>query len=259
MPATKLKVAHRPGAQGRGLHPRLPDRQVRRTDEQAPRTFQPRSTTSASRTSSCSVFLKYGPDGERVIRHIERYSQARPPRVPGLQGRPARARRPGHRDPEHQQGRDERPPGQARTRSAARCCARCGDRWYACHPADLKQPRSGLQPANPEETTMSRIGKQPVAIPAGVKVAVEQGRREGRRAEGQARAQPIHPNMKVESDGKKITRHAAGRRAAEPGPARPDARPDQQHGRRRHQGLREEAEDRGRRLPGGDRRQGASC
>ena len=50
---------------------------------------------------------------------------------------------------------------------------------------------------------MSRIGKQPVAIPGGVKVAIEKGfvRVEGPKGK---LAQAIHPNMKVESDGKEV-------------------------------------------------------
>src|ERR1700688_2490320 len=54
---------------------------------------------------------------------------------------------------------------------------------------------------------MSRIGKQPVAIPAGVKVNLDAGkiRVEGPKGKLELVA---HPNMKVESDGKalKVTR-----------------------------------------------------
>jgi large subunit ribosomal protein L6 len=51
---------------------------------------------------------------------------------------------------------------------------------------------------------MSRIGKQPIAIPAGVKVALENGvvKVEGKSAKLQFKH---HPNMKVASDGKVIT------------------------------------------------------
>ena len=50
---------------------------------------------------------------------------------------------------------------------------------------------------------MSRIGKQPVVIPAGVKVAIDKGvvRVEGPKGK---LSQAIHPNMKVESDGKQV-------------------------------------------------------
>jgi large subunit ribosomal protein L6 len=50
---------------------------------------------------------------------------------------------------------------------------------------------------------MSRIGKQPVPVPAGVKVAVENGRVRVEGPKGKLEI-PIHPNMKVESDGKEI-------------------------------------------------------
>jgi len=51
---------------------------------------------------------------------------------------------------------------------------------------------------------MSRIGKQPVAVPAGVKVNIANGlvRVEGPKGKLE---QAIHPNMKVDSDGKQLT------------------------------------------------------
>lgn len=51
---------------------------------------------------------------------------------------------------------------------------------------------------------MSRIGKQPIPVPAGVKVTVADGvvTVEGK---GGKLAQPFHPNMKVAFDGKAIT------------------------------------------------------
>jgi len=50
---------------------------------------------------------------------------------------------------------------------------------------------------------MSRIGKQPIAIPGGVKIAIDKGtvRVEGPKGKLQ---QAIHPNMTVESDGKQV-------------------------------------------------------
>ena len=56
------------------------------------------------------MFLKYGPDGEKVIRQIDRASR------PGrrlYRRRPdqAGARRARHRHPQHQPRRHERPPG----------------------------------------------------------------------------------------------------------------------------------------------------
>ena len=54
---------------------------------------------------------------------------------------------------------------------------------------------------------MSRIGKQPITIPAGVKVAVGGGKVKVEGPKGKLEI-PYHPNMKVESDGKtlKVTR-----------------------------------------------------
>ena len=58
-----------------------------------------------------------------------------------------------------------------------------------------------------EEKVMSRIGKQPIAIPAGVKVSVANGIVKVEGPKGKLET-PYHPNMKVESDGKelKVTR-----------------------------------------------------
>jgi large subunit ribosomal protein L6 len=64
-------------------------------------------------------------------------------------------------------------------------------------------PIRTLRSAKPEEITVSRIGKQPVAIPSGVKVAVEKGVVQVEGPKGKL-AQSIHPNIKVESDGKQI-------------------------------------------------------
>ena len=50
---------------------------------------------------------------------------------------------------------------------------------------------------------MSRIGKQPITIPSGVKVAVAGGRVQVEGPKGKLEI-PYHPNMKVESDGKTL-------------------------------------------------------
>ncbi len=50
---------------------------------------------------------------------------------------------------------------------------------------------------------MSRIGKQPVVIPAGVKVAIEPGMIRVEGPKGKL-TQAIHTNMKVDSDGKEV-------------------------------------------------------
>src|SRR5687767_5791668 len=51
---------------------------------------------------------------------------------------------------------------------------------------------------------MSRIGRQPIAIPAGVAVTIKDGvvTVKGKSA---TLSQAVHPNIKVESDGKQIT------------------------------------------------------
>ena len=51
---------------------------------------------------------------------------------------------------------------------------------------------------------MSRIGKQPVPIPAGVKVAVRDGKVNVEGPKGKLEF-AYHPNMKVTSDGKQLT------------------------------------------------------
>jgi large subunit ribosomal protein L6 len=50
---------------------------------------------------------------------------------------------------------------------------------------------------------MSRIGRQPVAIPAGVKVTIDKGMVRVEGPKGKL-AQTVHPNMQVESDGKQV-------------------------------------------------------
>jgi large subunit ribosomal protein L6 len=58
-----------------------------------------------------------------------------------------------------------------------------------------------------QEKAMSRIGKQQVVIPAGVKVQVDAGKVRVEGPKGKLEFAP-HPNMKIESDGKalKVTR-----------------------------------------------------
>ena len=51
---------------------------------------------------------------------------------------------------------------------------------------------------------MSRIGKQPIPIPAGVKVGINNGVVQVEGPKGKLE-QVIHPNMKVTSDGKQVT------------------------------------------------------
>jgi large subunit ribosomal protein L6 len=58
-----------------------------------------------------------------------------------------------------------------------------------------------------KETAMSRVGKQPVVIPAGVKVQLDSGKVRVEGPKGKLEFAP-HPNIKIESDGKsvKVTR-----------------------------------------------------
>ncbi len=88
---------------------------------------------------------------------------------------------------------------------------------------------------------MSRIGKQPVAIPAGVKVKVADGKVLVEGPKGQKLEFAYHRLIKVEVDenGQGDPCHPARRRALLARAARPDAQPDRQHGRGRDQGLRE--------------------
>ena len=51
---------------------------------------------------------------------------------------------------------------------------------------------------------MSRIGKQPIPIPGGVKIAIDKGMVKVEGPKGKLE-QAVHPNMKVESDGKQVT------------------------------------------------------
>ena len=69
---------------------------------------------------------------------------------------------------------------------------------------------------------MSRIGKQPVAIPAGVKVAVADGKVkvEGPKGKLEFTAPPEHEGRRPTA--RHINVDAAGRRPPEPGAARPD-------------------------------------
>jgi small subunit ribosomal protein S8 len=72
MPATKLKAAVAGVLKDEGF---ILDFQVGKynTDEQGQAVFQP--ATFQEPKAILRVYLKYGPDGERVIRHIERASR----------------------------------------------------------------------------------------------------------------------------------------------------------------------------------------
>ena len=96
---------------------------------------------------------------------------------------------------------------------AASCSAPCGkrERW---------------------RSLMSRIGKQPVVVPAGVKVQVADGkvRVEGPKGKLELSYHREHEG-RARRQGEGAQGHPPRRRAAKPRPARPDAQPDEQHGR----------------------------
>src|SRR5262245_7888327 len=73
MPATKLKVAVAQVLKDEGF---VLDYQVGRyaADESGASTFQPVADLSQPKTV-LRVYLKYGPEGEKVIRHIQRASR----------------------------------------------------------------------------------------------------------------------------------------------------------------------------------------
>ena len=96
---------------------------------------------------------------------------------------------------------------------------------------------------------MSRIGRQPIPVPAGVTVAIEPELVTVNGPKGEL-SERIHRDITVEQDGRDgsiVTRPDRPRRA--PRAARPDAHAGRQHGRRRHRRLREAPGDPGRRLP----------
>jgi large subunit ribosomal protein L6 len=84
---------------------------------------------------------------------------------------------------------------------------------------------------------MSRIGKQPIAIPAKVKVEVKGAEGFSRRTERQARTGncPSAPAVKV--DGANVDRQPRRRRRAGQGAARLEPRARQQHGQGRDRRL----------------------
>ena len=72
------------------------------------------------------VYLKYGPEGERVIRQHPACQPAGSPSIPPACSAKAGPRRPGHCHPEHQPRRDERSQGASPAARAANCCAQFG-------------------------------------------------------------------------------------------------------------------------------------
>ena len=101
---------------------------------------------------------------------------------------------------------------------------------------------------------MSRIGKKPVAIPAGVTAKLEGQTIAVKGAKGELKF-TAPDEVAVTIDGGAVHVDAARRGQARARHVGHDARADRQPRRRRDQGLREEARDQRRRLQGGDRRQ----
>ena len=141
------------------------------------------------------VHLKYGPNGERVIRHIRRVSKPGRRVYSGADRLEAGARRTGNLDHQHQPRRDQRsrsPAAETGRRSALRSVV---DRANA---GSLNTPHRCHQQV--EGNAMSRIGKKPVVVPGGVKVAVADSTGDGRRPQGQARVEVSAPRSTVDYD-----------------------------------------------------------
>ncbi len=137
------------------------------------------------------------------------------------------------------QGLHDRPRGPPAARSAARCSVMSGER--TAEVADV--------PDRPE----------PDPVPSGVEVDPRRphGRRAG--AAGPARSATCPGEITVRARRTPTpARRAAGRRAHEPGAARPHAHARRQHGDRRHRRVLEGPRDRRRRLPRHARRARAS-
>ena len=100
---------------------------------------------------------------------------------------------------------------------------------------------------------MSRIGRKPIVVPAGVKVAVNDGTVSVEGPKGKL-SFTHRPEIGVAYDdaSKQVLVTRDNDEPPEPGAARADAEPGQQHGGRRHDGLHEAARDRRGRLPGAD-------
>ena len=76
---------------------------------------------------------------------------------------------------------------------------------------------------------MSRIGRQPIPVPAGVTVAIEPERVTVNGPKGEL-SERIHRDITVEHDGDDAARHAADRPRRAPRAARPDPHAGGQHG-----------------------------
>ena len=172
------------------------------------------------------VELKYGRSRERVLTGPQAHLEAGPPHL-RRQGPPAaRARRHGHRNPVHLARRRHEP--HRRERGHRR--------------------RSHLFRLVAGASSMSRIGRKPIEVPAGVIVTVDPGRVTcpGRRAScarrcprgcRSSRRRRRSPSTRPTERGEDRALHGLTRTL------------DREHGRGRHERLREAARDPGRRLP----------
>ena len=95
---------------------------------------------------------------------------------------------------------------------------------------------------------MSRIGRMPITVPPGVVVNIKENEVSVKGPKGELK-RVISPDMKLTLEGGKLLVARPSDDKDAPRPARPDAQPAGQHGRRRHQGLREKPRNCGRGFP----------
>ena len=150
-------------------------------------------------TKKIKIHLKY--NGKKsVIEGLQARQQARFAQIRRRDGNSPRARRPGRGDRLHLRRRDDRTRRRARKTSAANCSATSGNLNF-----------------------MSRIGKQPIAIPPKVKVEVKGPESFRRRPERQARL-GIAPPHQPEGGRRQDRRQPRRRRRAGQGAARLEPR-----------------------------------
>ena len=95
---------------------------------------------------------------------------------------------------------------------------------------------------------MSRVGKQPISVPAAVRIETKDSRVVVSGPKGSLSQQLLGGvSYRIEGGSCRLERLDDSRQHR--GPARPDAQPDRQHGRRRHRGLQQEPRGRRHRLP----------
>ena len=95
---------------------------------------------------------------------------------------------------------------------------------------------------------VSRIGRQPIEVPAGVTVTIDPGRVTVHGPKGELRQQ-VPLRIVDRAERRHDQRHAPDRPRPRPLAPRPHAHARREHGRGRHERLREAPRDPGRRLP----------